>query len=232
MTGTSDFMSGFMTGQNSDRNNAWGADGGWIWIILIFALFGFGGNGFGNRCYEQSNIDTHFVERDIFNTNQNVSNTACQTQRDVLSTSSSTQRDILENRYTNELGVQNIIASQKDCCCTTNRNIDSVRYDNLLNIKDVQAQLASCCCDLKTAIHAEGEATRNQMQQDKIEQLREQINTSNLALNNANLANQIISSVRPTPIPAYVTCSPYQSACYGNFGFRNCGCNSCSSCNL
>lgn len=229
MTGTSDFMSGFMTGQNSDRNDGWGMDGGWIWIILIFALFGWGGNGWGNRNNEQVDIDTRFLERDIFNTNQNVSNTACQTQRDVLSTGASTQRDILENRYTNQLGVQSIISSQKDCCCETNRNIDSVRYDNLLNVKDVQAQLASCCCDLKNAIHAEGEATRNQMQQDKIEQLREQVNTSNLALNNANLANQIINSVRPTPIPSYITCSPYQSAYYGSCGFRN---GSCSGCNI
>ena len=227
MTGTSDFMSGFMTGQNSDRNDGWGMDGGWIWIILIFALFGWGGNGWGNRNNEVD-IDTRFLERDIFNTNQNVSNTACQTQRDVLSTGASTQRDILENRYTNQLGVQSIISSQKDCCCETNRNIDSVRYDNLLNVKDVQAQLASCCCDLKNAIHAEGEATRNQMQQDKIEQLREQVNTSNLALNNANLANQIINSVRPTPIPSYPVCSPYQSAYYGSCGFRNCSCSGCN----
>lgn len=228
MTGTSDFMSGFMTGQNSDRNDGWGMDGGWIWIILIFALFGWGGNGWGNRNNEQIDIDTRFLERDIFNTNQNVSNTACQTQRDVLSTGASTQRDILENRYTNQLGVQSIISSQKDCCCETNRNIDSVRYDNLLNVKDVQAQLASCCCDLKNAIHAEGEATRSQMQQDKIEQLREQVNTSNLALNNANLANQIINSVRPTPIPSYPVCSPYQSAYYGSCGFRNCSCSGCN----
>ena len=227
MTGTSDFMSGFMTGQNSDRNDGWGMDGGWIWIILIFALFGWGGNGWGNRNNEVD-IDTRFLERDIFNTNQNVSNTACQTQRDVLSTGASTQRDILENRYTNQLGFQSIISSQKDCCCETNRNIDSVRYDNLLNVKDVQAQLANCCCDLKNAIHAEGEATRNQMQQDKIEQLREQVNTSNLALNNANLANQIINSVRPTPIPSYPVCSPYQSAYYGSCGFRNCSCSGCN----
>ena len=62
------------------------------------------------------------------------------------------------------------------------------------------------------------------MLQDKIEQLREQVNTSNLALNSANLANQIITAVRPTPIPAYLTCSPYESAFYGRFGNCGCGC--------
>lgn len=37
------------TGSNNRGNNdGWGGDGwGWIWIILLFALFGWGGNGFG-----------------------------------------------------------------------------------------------------------------------------------------------------------------------------------------
>lgn len=107
MNGTSDFMSGFMTGQNSERNGyCWGADGSFIWIILIFALFGWGGNGFRNNGVQsQIDIDTRFLERDIFNTNQNVSNTACQTQRDVL-----------ENRYTTQLGLQQLGAQAQNCC--------------------------------------------------------------------------------------------------------------------
>ena len=29
-------------------NNGWGNDGGWLWfIVVIFAIFGWGGNGFG-----------------------------------------------------------------------------------------------------------------------------------------------------------------------------------------
>ena len=32
---------------NNRNNDGWGADGGWfIWIILIFAIFGGWGNGF------------------------------------------------------------------------------------------------------------------------------------------------------------------------------------------
>lgn len=77
--------------------------------------------------------------------------------------------------------------------------------------------------DLKNAIHAEGEATRNQMQQDKIEQLREQVNTTNLALNSANLANQIITSLRPYPQPSYLVSSPYSSI-YNPYNGCGCGC--------
>lgn len=67
--------------RNND-GNMWG-DGGWFWIIILAFLFC--GNGWGNNNGAQDAfISDEFVKRDIFNTNQNVSNTACETQRDVL----------------------------------------------------------------------------------------------------------------------------------------------------
>lgn len=37
-------------GTNNNGNNGWGGDGAWlIWIVLIFALFGWGNNGWGNN---------------------------------------------------------------------------------------------------------------------------------------------------------------------------------------
>ncbi len=175
--------------------------GEWAWILVI--LFAFGGFGFGGNRMNglETDIDTRFLERDIFNTNQNVSNTACQTQRDVL-----------ENRFTAE-----------KCCCETQKEILQNRYDNALQTQTLSSQMAECCCDLKTAIHAEGEATRNMIQADKIEQLRDQVFATNTALNNANLANQIINSIIPRPAPAYPSCSPFVPS---NYGFGGCGCNS------
>lgn len=186
----------------------------WSWIIgllVIGGLFGgFGGGfGWGNRgaVANDTLLGEEFIKRDIFNTNQNVSNSACQTQRDVL-----------ESRYTTQLGLSQLGANMQNCCCETEKEILQNRYDNALQTQTLSSQMSSCCCNLETAIHAEGEATRNQLLQDKIEQLREQVNTSNLALNSANLANQIITAVRPTPTPAYLTCSPY-------FAYNNgCGC--------
>lgn len=209
-----------------DRDGNFFGDGIWgiIMLLIIAGLFSGNGFGWGNRGTTGAiDVDTRFLERDIFNTNQNVSNTACQTQRDVL-----------ESRYTNQLGLSELGANMQSCCCNTQKEILQNRYDNALQTNTLQAQastnalqsqmqLAECCCDLRTAIHAEGEATRNQMQEDKIQQLRDQVYTTNLALNNANLANQIITAVRPTPIPAYMTCSPYTSAYYGLNG--GCGCN-------
>lgn len=185
------------------NNDGFFGDGIWgiIMLLIIAGLFSGNGFGWGNRSNLANDtlLGDEFIKRDLFNVNQNVSNTACQTQKEVLENrfncsqnACNTQKEILESRYTTQLGFQN-----------------------------AQANLSNCCCDLKTIIHAEGEATRSMLQNDKIEQLRDQVYASNLALNNANLANTVINSVRPFPIPSYTVTSPY----VGLYNpYNGCGC--------
>jgi hypothetical protein len=197
--------------------------GGWMWIILIL-LFAGRGFGWGNGQEVQDNfISSEFIKRDIFNTNQNVSTTGCQTQRDVLEnrfTSQQccceTQKEILENRYQNALSFKDQLYAQQQCCCETNRNIDAVRAENFKNT-----------CDITNAIHAEGEATRalinaNTMQdlRDRLEAKDRDLLTANFQLSQQAQSANIISTLQPTPKPAYLTCSPYFAYNYGG-----CGCN-------
>lgn len=56
--------------------------------------------------------------------------------------------------------------------------------NSILNeARNTQTQMAECCCQIKEAVHAEGEATRNMIQQDKIANLQAQVN--NLTMQNA-----------------------------------------------
>lgn len=197
----------------ADRNNGYGygdgmCGGGWFWIILIL-LFAGRGFGWGNGEGVQGNlISGEFIKRDIFNTNQNVSATGCQTQRDIL-----------ESRYTTELGFKDQLFAQQQCCCETNRNIDSVRADAYKNT-----------CEITTAIHAEGEATRALINANTIQDLRDRLEardrelmTANFQLSQQAQSANIINTLRPVPQPAYLTCSPYFAYNYG--GCSNCGCN-------
>lgn len=204
----------------NDNDDMWGGNC-WIWIIFIAFLFPMmmgGWNRGGVETGVQDNfISDEFVKRDIFNTNQNVSNTACQTQRDVL-----------ENRYTNQLGLQQLQAAQQNCCCETQKEILQSRYDAALAAQNMQAQLASCCCDIKESILADGNATRQLMQENTIQALRDKIADRDRDLQNAyNQISQvsqtrtIIDAVRPTPTPAYITCSPYFAY---NMAGLGCGC--------
>lgn len=128
----------------------------------------------------------------LFGNNNYASNGLSQIERDVLQTSASTQKEVIESRYTTQLGFQNIAA-----------------------------EMANCCCDLKTAIHAEGEATRGLIQANTIQDLRDRLALANDALTTQTVSANVINAVRPFPTPAYITCSPYQTSFYP-FGYNNC----------
>lgn len=74
----------------------------------------------------------------------------------------------------------------------------------------LQAQMADCCCEIKTAVHAEGEATRALIQQNEIQQLRDKVSS-------LEMDNRMCGVVR------YPTATTYTS---GNNPFCGCGCGS------
>lgn len=197
----------------SRNNDGYGfGDGAWFWIIIILFAF-WGNNGWGNRSNGlETDIDTRFLERDIFNTNQNVSTSACQTQRDVLETKYDLGTQALENRFN---------CSQN--ACATQKEVLQNRYDNALQTQTLSAQMAQCCCDLRAEGLANTQKIVDLIQQDKIDQLRDQVYTTNQALNNTNLANTIINSVRPFPTPSYIVSSPYTSLYNPYNGCCGCG---------
>ena len=167
-----------------------GMEGSWFWVILLFLFFG--GNGFGGN--NQQTTQNDFLTRDLFNMQQANQSCCCDTQKEIL-----------ESRYTNQLGLQNLGQQASSCCCETNRNIDAVRADAYKNT-----------CDITTAIHAEGEQTRALINANTMQDLRDKLNDRDRDLLVAELAfrgdqnvSKVISSLQPTPKPAYLTCSPY-----------------------
>lgn len=176
--------------------------GAWFWIVIILL---FGGRGFG-WSGQDVNVNDEFIKRDLFN--MQTSNQACCCE---------TQKEILESRYTNQLGLQNLGQQVSSCCCETNRNIDSVRADAYKNT-----------CEITTAIHAEGEATRALINANTIQDLRDRLEardrellTANFQLSQQAQSANIISTLQPTPKPAYLTCSPYFAYGYGTCGTCN-----------
>lgn len=188
----------------ADRNNNEFGGGYWIWIILLFLLFG--GN-WGNNGNLQNDelMNQEFIKRDLFNTNQNVSSQGFQNSRDIL-----------ESRYTTQLGLQNLGQQTQECCCATQRAIDGVNTQSFKNT-----------CDITTAIHAEGEATRALINANTMQELRDKLAdrdrdllTANFQLSQQAQSANIINTLQPTPKPAYLTCSPYYA-----YNVMGCGCN-------
>lgn len=138
-------------------NDYMGMGGGWFWIIILLLFFNNNNRG---------NYDDRFLERDVFNTNQNVSNTACTTQRDVLDSKYDLSKGILENKY-----------------------------ENALQTNTLQGQMQTCCCDIKTTIHNEGEATRALITQNRIADLEYQLNQAQTVIANTAQTQNILNSL-------------------------------------
>lgn len=189
----------------ADRNNNEFGGGYWIWIILLFLLFG-GNWGNNGNLQNDALMNQEFIKRDLFNTNQNVSSQGYQNSRDIL-----------ESRYTTQLGLQNLGQQNQECCCATQRAIDGVNTQSFKNT-----------CDITTAIHSEGEATRALINANTMQELRDKLAdrdrdllTANFQLSQQAQSANIINTLQPTPKPAYITCSPYFA--YNNM--TGCGCN-------
>lgn len=58
---------------------------------------------------------------------------------------------------------------------TTDNAICQLGYQTLEQTSGLAAQIAQCCCETKTAIHAEGEATRAMIRENEIQNLRDQV---------------------------------------------------------
>lgn len=178
-----------VTRNNDYCNDGMGFGGGWLSWILIFALLGGGGFGFGGRAQAATTdeVAAGFANSAVLNKlneltvgqaniNQNLGNAICSSTYELASK--------IDN-----------------CCCNTQAALQQVRYD-----------MAVQNGDIKSLIHSEAEATRNLMQQNKIESLQQQINALNLQ----------------TALCGIPRTSPYG---YGIYAYPACsGVNTCANC--
>lgn len=213
-----------------------------MWIIVLFAMMGGWGNNRNNAGYEtaatfangsmtRDQISDEFNYNDIKNGIRGIQNGLCDgfyaqnttilngfanVQQALCAGFGNTQRELAQMGYQLGNAITESRFAAQQCCCETNRNIDAVRAENYKNT-----------CEITNAIHAEGEATRalinaNTMQdlRDKLADRDRDLQTANFQLSQQTQSANIIGSLRPTPIPAYPVCSPYQSAAM----YSNCGC--------
>ena len=218
-------------------NGFFGGDGIWAIVLLALLFNGGWGNGFGNNGNNVATTDfvsSEFTQRDISQlsntvTSQygNLSTQLCNCCSDINSnvangfynTSNAIcnlKGDVLENRYASALGFSN---TQRDILMQT------TQLENQLGMTSLQglARLDSCCCDIKNAIREDGEATRALITQNTIQDLRDRLTAAKDVISDREQTDTILSRLQPTPTPAYLVSSPYQSLL--NTGITNgCGC--------
>lgn len=120
-----------------------------------------------------------------------------------------------------------------DCCCQTQRAIDGVNFNNERNTCALQNTIQTGFRDSIEATQAGTRAILDYLCQEKIADLQSENQALRLSASQERQNAYLINQLRPTAVPAYLTCSPYASAygLYGLSGFGGYGNGGCCGCN-
>lgn len=170
--------------------DGWG--GGCWWIVLLFLAMMWGGNGmWGNNGFQNAigyeNLATSNEVQRGFDNQNSMAN-----QRDILA---AVQGNALQEMQNNNQNTQYITGQLMDKYNELQRDIAGVSMQQ----QQTMAQQSQCCCETKMlisetaanqryesamqnnavlqAIQAEGNATRQMIQQDKIDGLQQKVQT-------------------------------------------------------
>jgi hypothetical protein len=229
------------------NNGGFGGNGDNAWWIILFLIFGlgngFGGRGFGGYGGGGSGAADNYVlatdfatiERKLdginngicdstFALNNTMTNGFANVQQTLCQGFNGTNTAIYQNGFNTERGLWNVSSQIADCCCTTQRSIDQVNYNTAMNTNAIQQSMCNNTRDIIEAtnanfraLHDEIVANRMEDKNAQIQAQQNEINALRLAASQEKQNRYLVNELRPCPVPAYITCNPYQS-------YNPCGC--------
>lgn len=208
-------LSELLAVMNTRDNDGFGS-GSWLWMVFLFVIFAvlFRGGLFGGDTASTAFTGTEFtlnnIERQIQGVQQGICDSTYALNNSILNTKYEIEQDLCNGFHGVDSSITQLGYQMQNCCCDINRNIDAVRYENAKNT-----------CDIITAGQANTQRIIDMMTQDKIEALRTELQSAQLALQNNAQTQTLINELRPCAIPAYLTCSPYTAL---NYNGSACGC--------
>lgn len=224
-------------GGNTGANSGFGFgnNDAWVLIILFALIFGWNGNngfGGGNSGAADNYVlasDFATIQRQLSNgfgdlTSQSryIQNGLCDgfyaMNTGMLNGFAGVNNAIMTNGYETRNAIQGVSSQLADCCCKTQSAIQGVNYNMAMQTNSIEKSL----CDGFRSIRDEITANRIEDKNATIAAQQNEINALRLSASQSAQNSYLISQLRPTAIPAYLTCSPYQSV-YG------CGTNTCGA---
>ena len=220
---------------NGNGNNGWG-DGSWLWfIIVVFAIFGGWGNGFGwggnngrdgYPCATQADVraavDQQTLISKIDQQTYGLSSTFTALNDNLNSNFRGIDNAICTLGYQNQQGFNEVSHQISDCCCTTQRAIDGVNYNLATQTNAIQNAM---CNNTRDIIDNQNNNTRSILDflvNDKIATLQAENQNLKLKASQAEQNTYLVNALRPCPIPAYNVPNPF--CCYGYQQTNTCGC--------
>ena len=225
------------------NNNGTGFGNGWeglIGLALVAGLFdgGFGGFGggrhgnYGAGIAENYALATDFatIERKIdgvnsgicdstFALNNTITNGFANVQNTLCQGFSGVNLALSTQGYETRNAIAGVSSQLASCCCGIEKSLLENRYLDAQNT----CAITNAINNSYRALHDEIVANRIEDKNATITAQQNEINALRLKASQEAQNNFLINQIKPCPVPAYITCNPYQSA-YG-FGLNNgCGC--------
>lgn len=216
-------------GQN---DGLFGGNGAWF-ILILLALFGWGGNGFGggwNGGGVGQDVQRGFDQAALTNGITGVQNAISNGFSQAEVSANARQMADMNQQFALQSAMQN-------CCCENRAGIADLKYTVATEACSDRNAVATALRDVLEANNAATQRILDTMCQDKIDakneriaELQQQLQMAQLAASQgaqtaAILANNEAQTaaleryLAPTPIPAYVVQNPN---CCGHYGF-GCG---------
>lgn len=216
--------------------------GDWIWIIVLFALFGnggFGGMG-GNGAFPwllqgqtntDNNVNANFNNSALSNKLDSISDQICDNTINSLQTAYENQISSLNSNFAMQSAFSN-------CCCENRLGLADLKATVISENCADREQLSNGIRDIITAQTAGTQRVLDKLCEQEIEQKNEKIaelqqklymadlsasqtaQTAALIANNTQQSRDLIQRIAPYPTPAYIVGNPY-----GYNGYNSgCGC--------
>lgn len=207
------------TGNNGRNNDGFGSDGNWAWVLifLIFALGGFGRNGYGFGGGTGSVSDNYVLASDfatlqrqmdsgfdrIGNRIENVNNGLCDgfyamntgmlngfsgVQQAMCQGFSGINQAIATNGYETRLGTQNLASELASCCCDIKEGIQGVNFNMAQNTCALQNTMNMNTRDIIESNNANYRALHDEIVANRIEDKNAQIQAQQNEINALRLA--------------------------------------------
>lgn len=238
-----DLSLGYMMGQSENNGGGFfGGDSGWLGIVLLALLFGWGGGGMGfgnygggmgmmlNGIATRADINEGFALNNITGGITAVQQGICDSTYALNNTITSgfhgVDNAICNLGYNVQSGINAVQHQISDCCCTTQRAIDGVNYNMAKGFCDLGNVLNMQTRDIIDNQNANYRGLMDFLVQEKLSSKDAKIAELNNALSQSN-QNAVIRAaidastaeiIRRTgnecPVPAYVVPNP--NCCYGN----------------
>ena len=220
---------------NGNGNNGWG-DGSWLWfIIVVFAIFGGWGNGFGwgsnngrdgYPCATQADVraavDQQTLISKIDQQTYGLSSTFTALNDNLNSNFRGIDNAICTLGYQNQQGFNELGHQISDCCCTTQEAIQGVNYNIATQTNAIQNAMCNNTRDIIDNQNANSRAVLDFLVNDKLATLQAENQNLKLKASQAEQNNYLVNALRPCPIPAYNVPNPF--CCYGYQQTNTCGC--------